>query len=66
VGFYLFLFKMSNAVSTTAAGLYVVLNGGHLSTPTKGPQEPRPVVTTKTKTHRQEDEKNTTKNEKNT
>jgi hypothetical protein len=36
-----FLFKMSNAVSTTAAGLYVVL-GGHLSTPTEGPQERRP------------------------
>jgi hypothetical protein len=41
-----FLFKMSNAVSTTDAGLYAVLNGGHLSTPTEGPQEtsykPRP------------------------
>jgi hypothetical protein len=40
-----FLFKMSSAVSTTDAGLYVVL-GDHLSTPTKGPQEtsykPRP------------------------
>jgi hypothetical protein len=41
----MFLFKMSSAVSTTDAGLYVVL-GDHLSTPTKGPQEtsykPRP------------------------
>jgi hypothetical protein len=32
-----FLFKMSNAVSTTDAGLYVVL-GGHLSTPPKAPK----------------------------
>jgi hypothetical protein len=46
VGFYPFLFKMSSAVSTTDADLYVVPDGGHLSTPTKGPQEtsykPRP------------------------
>jgi len=56
-----------------AASLYVVFNENHLSTPTKGPLEtsykpkpPRPVVTTKTKTHRQEGEKNTTKNEENT
>jgi hypothetical protein len=41
----LFLSKMSSAVSTTdagkpalAAGLYVVLNGDHLSIPTEGPR----------------------------
>ncbi len=33
-----FLSKMSSAVSTTDAGLYVVLNRDHLSTPTEGPQ----------------------------
>jgi hypothetical protein len=37
---------MSSVVSTTDAGFYVVLNGGHLSIPNEGPQEafykPRP------------------------
>jgi len=41
VGFYLFLFKTSSAVLTTAAVLYVVLYGD-LSTPTEGSKEPRP------------------------
>jgi hypothetical protein len=43
VGFYLFFFKMSNAVSTTDAGLYVVPDGGLPSLiPNEGPQEPWP------------------------
>jgi hypothetical protein len=56
-GFYLFLFKTSSAVLTTAAVLYVVLYGD-LSTP---PKDPRDVLQAgsydKTKARRQEDEK---------
>jgi len=71
---------MSSAISTTdasrpalAAGLYVVLYGDHLSITTEGPRQtaykpipPRLVATTKTKTRRQENKKNTTKNKENT
>jgi hypothetical protein len=58
---------MSSAVSTTDAGLYVVLYGDPSSLiPNESPQETsyKPVVTTKTKTHHQEDEKTRQKTKK--